>query len=78
MTITHFKAVIKAIAVLPKGDRRYRNLTAEGVGESKPAARFQAENSLREQVDALRGEFGSGVVLQFTSTPLFDEVCPSA
>ena len=74
MPVTHFRAFIKAIAVLP--GPRYKNLTAEGTGESKPAARSLAENSLRGQLEALRAEHGQGVVLQFSTTPLYDEVDP--
>jgi hypothetical protein len=72
------RATIKAIAVLPQGDRRYKNLTAEGEGGSKPEARSRAESSLREQLEALRAEHGAGVVLQSTFTPFFDEVDPRA
>lgn len=75
-SVSHFKAMIKAIAVLP--GPRYKNLTADGIGESKPAARALAESSLREQLEALRGEFGANVALQFSSTPIYDEVDPRA
>ena len=74
--VTHFQAVIKAIAVLP--GPRYKNLTAEGTGESKPAARVQAEGRLLEQLSALRVVYGPRVVLQFASTPLFEEIDPRA
>lgn len=68
-----FKATIQATAILP-APHHVENLTAEGLGDSKPAARTRAENQLREKLNYLRQAHGPNVLLQATTAPTFEEV----